>query len=205
MLAAIPLTLVALATIYVVQQAQVKSLAAQSTYSDSQNTTRTVIDLMGRELRMATYDPGTAIPTSPTGGCAPGVKQGIIEATPTRLHFRQDLNGDGTIATSGGEDVIYELVSGTIHRTDGTGASTDLVSGVPTGGLTFLYFDGSNPPLQLVPGGSPPALTSCQRDSVTKVRIQITAQLANPDSHGQPLVSVAESEVAIRNRSLANF
>ncbi len=204
-LAAIPITLGVLSTLYVFQQLQLKKLASQSTYSDAQNTTRTAIDVMTRELRMATYDPGTAISTSPTGGCAPGVKQGIAEATPTRIHFRQDLNGDGTIAASGGEDVTYDLVGGAIHRTDGTGAATDLVSGIPTGGFGFVYFDASNPPAQLVPSGSPLALNACQRDSVAKVRIAITAQLANPDPHGHPLTSIAESEVAIRNRSLTNF
>src|SRR5262249_25367423 len=77
-LAATALSMMLMTAIYSVQHAQSKAFAAQSVYSESQNITRTVIDLMTRELRMATYDPGTAIPTSPGPSC-PGVKQGIVE------------------------------------------------------------------------------------------------------------------------------
>jgi len=51
------LSLAALGTLYSFFQAQQKSHATQSTYSQSQTITRTVIDLMTREIRMATYDP----------------------------------------------------------------------------------------------------------------------------------------------------
>src|SRR5262249_13186580 len=110
-LAGMGLTLILLAAVYTFQRAQLKAFASQNVYSDSQNVTRSVIDLMSRELRMAAYDPGTAIPTSPSPGCAPGVKQGIIEATPSRVHFRQDLNGDNVIGAAG-EDVTYDVANG---------------------------------------------------------------------------------------------
>ena len=143
--------------------------------------------------------------TSSPGPCAPGVKQGIIEATPTRIHFRQDLNGDNAIGAAG-EDVTYDLSNGSITRADGAAQPVVLATGIPTGGLAFLYFDNSNPPVQLVPAGSPAALTQCQRDSVAKIRITVTANLTNPNANIlTPIASVAESEVAVRNRSLDNF
>jgi len=204
-LAGISLTLILLAAVYTFQRAQLKAFASQNVYSDSQNVTRSVIDLMARELRMASYDPGTAIPTAPSPGCAPGVKQGIIEATPTRIHFRQDLNGDNAIAAAG-EDVTYDLSGDSITRADGLAAPVVLATGIPTGGLAFLYFDNSNPPVQLVPAGIPAVLTQCQRDSVAKIRITVTANLTNPNPNiSTPIASVAESEVAVRNRSLDNF
>ena len=203
-LAGLGLTLILLAAIYAAQQAQMKAFAAQNVYSDSQNVTRSVIDLMARELRMASYDPGTALPSSP-GPCAPGVKQGIIEAMPDKIHFRQDLNGDNTIGAPG-EDVTYDLSNGTVRRTDGAAAPVVLASGVPSGGLSLLYFDNANPPNPIVPAGSPPALTQCQRDSVAKVRVTVTANLPNPNPRiSTPIASVAESEVAVRNRSLDSF
>src|SRR5439155_168643 len=102
------LSLAALGTLYSFFQAQQKSHATQSTYSQSQTITRTVIDLMTREIRMATYDP-----TAPT-----------------------------------------------------------------------------------------PA----QRDCVTKVRVTVKANLKNPNPRvSTPVSSIAECEVAIRNRSLMNF
>jgi len=203
-LAGLGLTLILLAAVYSFQQAQLKAFSTQQVYSDSQNVTRSVIDLMARELRMACYDPGTAINKS-GGPCAPDVKQGIIEATPTRIHFQQDLNGDNAIGAPG-EDITYDLSNGTIRRTDGLAEPVVLASGVPTGGLSFLYFDNVNPPGQIVPGGSPAALNQCQRDSVAKVRVTVRANLPNPNPRiSTPIASIAESEVAVRNRSLVNF
>ena len=207
-LAGLGLTLILLTAVYTFQQAQLKAFLAQNVYSDSQNVTRSVIDLMARELRMASYDPtpcpAGAIACSP-GPCAPGVKEGILEATATSIHFRQDLNGDNAIGAPG-EDLTYELSNGTVLRTDGTADPVVLASGVPTGGLSFLYFDNVNPPGQIVPGGSPAALNQCQRDSVAKVRVTVRANLPNPNPRiSTPIASIAESEVAVRNRSLVNF
>jgi len=197
-LAGLGLTLILLAAVYSFQQAQLKAFSTQQVYSDSQNVTRSVIDLMARELRMACYDPGTAINKS-GGPCAPDVKQGIIEATPTRIRFQQDLNGDNAIGAPG-EDVTYDLSNGSIRRTDGLAEPVVLASGVPTGGLSFLYFDNGKPPAQIGPGA---VLNQCQRDSVGKVRVTVRANLPNPNSRiPTPIASVAESEVAIRNRSL---
>jgi hypothetical protein len=204
-LAGLTLTLILLAAVYSFQQAQMKAYSQQQVYSDSQNVTRSVIDLMARELRMACYDPGTAIPTVPKGAaCAPGNKQGIIEATPARIHFQQDLNGDNVIGAAG-EDVTYDLSNGSIIRTDGAAPPVVLASGVPTGGLSFLYFDINGN--QIVPGGSPAVLNQCQRDSVTRVRMTVRANLPNPNARvSTPIASVAQSEVAVRNRTLiANF
>jgi len=198
------LTMMLMTAIYSVQRAQTMAFAAQNVYSESQNVTRTVIDLMTRELRMATYDPGTALTTSPGPSC-PGVKQGIVEATPSKLHFKQDLTGDGSLI-SPGEDLVYDVLGSALRRTDGSALPVTIVTGVPAGGLNFRYFDGSNPPVELIPTGTPPSLTSSQRDCVTKVRITVQANLTNPDpNNSTPIPSIAECEVAIRNRSLSNF
>ena len=186
-LAGMGLTLILLAAVYTFQGAQLKALRAQNVYADSQNVTRTVIDVMSRELRMATY----------------GVQQGIIQATPTSIRFQQDLNGDGTIAGAG-EDVTYSYADGQITRTDGANAPVTLVSNVPSNGFSLLYF--SNPPVQLVPAGSPASLTQGQRDCVVSVRITIQANIPNPNPNvSTPIKSVAESEVAIRNRAVLNL
>ncbi|TMA83639.1 MAG: hypothetical protein E6J77_13930 [Deltaproteobacteria bacterium] len=153
---------------------------------------------------MASYDPGTALTTSPGPSC-PGVKQGIVEATPSKLHFKQDLTGDGSLI-SPGEDLVYDVLGNALRRTDGSALPVTIVTGVPAGGLNFRYFDGSNPPVELIPTGTPPSLTSSQRDCVTKVRITVQANLTNPDpNNSTPIPSIAECEVAIRNRSLSNF
>jgi hypothetical protein len=183
--------------------AQSRALTAQNVYADSQTVTRSVIDLLTREIRMATYDPlGTALTPAPGPSC-PGVKQGIIEASATRLHIRQDLTGDG-LTTGAGEDVTYDVLGDALRRQEGTAAPQTLVTGIPSGGFQLRYCNGSKPPVEHVPGGRPALLTSAQRDCVTKVRISVTADLANPTVNA-PLASIAQSEVAIRNRSLMNF
>ena len=188
-LAGMGLTLILLAAVYTFQGAQLKVLRAQNVYADSQNVTRTVIDLMSRELRMATY----------------GVQQGIIQAMPTSIRFQQDLNGDGTIAGAG-EDVTYTFADGQITRTDGLNAPVTLVSNVPSNGFSILYFDGSSTPVQLVPAGSPASLAPAQLDIVMSVRITIQANIPNPNPNvSTPIKSVAESEVAIRNRAVLNL
>lgn len=197
------LALVMVSALYSFLHAQERAFAMNGAYTESQAVTRTVIDVLTRELRMATYNPtGGALP--PSGPCCPGWSQGIIEARPDLLHFRQDLDGDGAI-TGPGEDLVYSLTGSEIRRSDG-GAPQALVTDVPAGGLVFRYFDGATPPNQLVPAGTPPALTSCQRDCVTKVRIEVHAEVESPNPQRPvPLRSEATSEVAIRNRSLGNF
>jgi type IV pilus assembly protein PilW len=204
-LAGVVLTMILLGGVYSFQKAQVNALAAQHAYNDSQTVTRTAIDLMTRELRMASYDPtGAALPVSPGPSC-PSVKLGIVEATGSRLRFQQDLNADGVL-TGAGEDVVYDILGDEIRRTDGSSLPVTLVSGAMVGGLSFRYFDGSNPPVELMPSGTPPALTSGQRACTTKVRVRIRASVPNPNpDNPNPLRSSAESEVAIRNRSLMNY
>ena len=199
------LSLMTLAVLSSFFQAQQRTTAMQDTYTQSQTITRTVLDLVSREIRMATYDPsGLALGLTP-GPCCPGFNQGIIAATPTSIHFRQDLNGDGDVLDAG-EDVTYALGSNQVTRTDGANAAVALVTGVPSGGLSFTYWNNGNPPAQLVPSGSPAALTACQLACVAKVQVSITANLPNPNPRiTTPVVSTAESQVAIRNRSLVNF
>lgn len=202
-LAGAALTLIVMGAVSTFSRGQSRALVAQNVYAESQTVTRSVIDLFTREVRMATYDPvGTALTPSP-GPICPGVKQGIIDATATKIRFKQDLSGDG-FTTGSGEDVTYELVGDTIRRQEQAGTAVTLVSGIPTSGFLLRYFDGSNPPVELVPAGTPPALTSSQRDCVAKVRIRVQADVANPTLN-VPLASLAQTEVAIRNRSLMNF
>ena len=77
----------------------------------------------------------------------------------------------------------------------------------PLNNLRVLqYFDNSNPPVELVPTGTPPALSQAQRDCVAKVRVTVRASVENPNPQvSTPLESEGQAEVAIRNRSLSNF
>jgi hypothetical protein len=209
LLAAAGITLVILAVASTFYTGQQRMLLVQSAYAQSQNVTRTFSDLFSREVRMASYDPtGAAIAMGPsgTGVTCPSVRQGITEAAATSLRFRQDLNGDGDVADAN-ENVRYYLSGAQILRQDGDGTALVLVDGVPNGGLAFSYFNAGNPPAELTDyQGSPPALTASARDCIAKVRVRLTAQLANPQFYDiQPLMSSIDTEIAVRNRSLMNF
>lgn len=189
--------------------AQHRAMAVEGVYAQSQVVTRTALDLLARELRMASYDPSnTALAVSPGPSC-PGVRQGLVDATPTSIHFKQDLNGDGDTLDAN-EDLTYDVSSGSITRRDGTSTAIALVTGIPANGFAIRYFDGSNPPVELVPvspgAGQPVALTASQRDCVTKVRLALIAQFSSPDTARSAAIrSISETQVAIRNRSLSTF
>jgi type II secretory pathway component PulJ len=186
--------------------AQQRALRVQNTFAESQNVTRTFTDLISRELRMAVFDPSEAafVPSTDPAWC-PGARPGLVEATASSIRFQQDLNGDGDV-TDTGEDVRYGMSGNTIQRTDVDGVPLTLVTGVPTVGLSFRYYNGSNPPAELVPSGSPAQLSLGQRNCVTKVLIQVASSLPNPDPYSStPLESEVRTEVALRNRSLMNF
>ncbi len=188
--------------------AQQRAMRVQTTFTDSQNVTRTFTDLLGRELRQASYDPtgigaGGAIAATTDVNWCPGTDQGLTIATTNSIRFKQDLNGDGDTADTG-EDVYYYLSGNTIQRQDGTQDPITLVTGVPDVGLSLRYHNGSNPPVELVPTNG--ALSTGQRDCVAKVLITVQASLPSPDpTSSVPLKSTAQLEVALRSRSLNNF
>src|SRR5206468_6287655 len=123
----------------------------------------------------------------------------LADATPTRVRFQQDLNGDGALAGAN-EDLTYDLVGTDLQRTDGASAPVVLASGLPSGGFVLRYFTGGNPPVELVPAGSPPALSAAQRDCVALVRPTPQATLPNPHpNHPHPPFLQVSSDVAMRS------
>ena len=209
LLAAASIMLLVLAVASSFYTTQQRMMLVQSAYAQSQNVTRTFSDLFSREIRMASYDPsGAAIVTGPSGlgVTCPSVKQGITEAAASSVRFVQDLNGDGDV-TDANENVRYYLSGSQILRQDGNATALVLVEGVPSGGLTFNYYNNNNPPAELTNyTGTPPQLPAATRDCIGKVRVRLVAQLANPQfADIQPLVSTIDTEIAIRNRSLMNF
>jgi type IV pilus assembly protein PilW len=199
-MAGISLGLVVVAGIYSFQRTQLKALGTQTVYSASQGITRGAIDVMARELRMACYDPASALP-APPGGCAGGQREGIVSATPTSIRFQRDLNGDG-VFTGAGEDITYDVSSGSLRRTDGGGAPVAIANNVV--GFSLRYFTNDNPPVELVPGGSPSTLSQCNRDLVAKVIIVVQGDISNHNGMGD-LYSTVATEVAIRNRAVGNI
>ena len=185
--------------------AQQRAYATMSTYAASQNVTRTVIDIMGREIRMSSYDPlGTALLAYPGPTC-PNVEQGLAIGEQQRIQIQQDLNNSGLIDAAS-ENVIYRQQGDQIQRTDVfTGTTATLVENVPTNGFVIRYYDGQPVPVEIVPGGTPAALTQAQRACVEKVQIEVEALIDDPHPSQPDLHAVVRSAVAIRNRSILKF
>jgi Tfp pilus assembly protein PilW len=189
--------------------AQQRAYATLSTYAASQTVTRTVVDLMSREIRMSSYDPTVppaagALALSPMPTC-PNVEQGLVVAMRQRIQIQQDLTGDGVI-NAANEDVVYTQVGDQIQRTDVVTATTaTLVENVPANGFTLRYFDNQAVPVEIVPGGTPPALTQTQRACVEKVQIDIAAMIDDPYPNKPDVRSVVRSAVTIRNRTINKF
>ena len=188
--------------------AQERAYASLSTYASSQNVTRTVVDLMSREIRMSSYDPtqpasaGAFVPYP--GPSCPGVEQGLHTAAAQRIRIQQDLSGDGLIA-SANEDVTYAQVGDEIQRTDNvTNTTITLVENVPSGGFRIRYFDNQSNPVEIVPSGSPAQLTQAQRACVQKVVIEVESVIPDPYPNHPDLHSVVRSGVTIRNRWIAS-
>ena len=197
-LASSVLSLMTVGTIYVTQQGQLKAYAGQRAYADSQTVTRSVMDLMTRELRLAGYNPTGAAPTMHTEAGCTSIGRAFLTATSTQVRFQQDLNANGAIDAALGEDVTYDILGTQLRRAVGTNQPTVLVDyAEPSTGLAFRYFNNSNPPVEIMP-----PLAGCQLANVAKVRVTLRANVPHPH---HPMKSTAACEVAVRNRSLTNF
>ena len=135
---------------------QTRYYNAQEHVNEMQQNARGAIDLMGREIKLAGYDPtGTAI-TSSNG----------IPYSSAQLQVLADLDGDGS--TSGTDENIiytYDAPNLRIQRTSG-GTTTTLVDNISD--FSFVYLDAS---------GNPTTTTA----NIRQIQISVTAQTSAPD------------------------
>ena len=196
------LTLIIAFAIMAFFDAQERAYASITTYANSQNITRTVVDLMTREIRMSSYDPTSpGALTTWSGVTCPNVEEGLTVGMPQQIRIKQDLSGDGTI-NERNEDVTYRQVGNVIERVDNLNPpiTVTLVENVPANGFRIRYFDNQGTPVELVPGGTPAALTQAQRACVQKVAILVESEIPDPYPDKPNLHSKVRSGVTIRNR-----
>jgi hypothetical protein len=163
------------------------ALKRQEAQLDVQETARSLIDVVTREVRQAGYDP-TCVKTF----------EALADARPNLLRVKFDRNSDGVIGTD--EDVTYNYDSGTqdVGRT-ANGIRNLLATGLPIPALSFAYFDGGG--AVLVPTGSPAALSAAQRAAARRVRVTVHLERSQPLPFGTaPVVSEMVTNVDLRNR-----
>ena len=178
---------------YSVYRMQTRSLKGQENRLEAQQTARSALDFMVRELRNARYNPTDENNGDSCGDSAPG-KPGIILADDDILHFSYDANGDGDCADVG-ENVKYSFAGSDVTRTADGNAEALTDGNVDTnGGLTLTYFDQNDNALTSFP------LSAADRDSIKRVSITVKIVSKNmADKFGGALTAVMTTNVDLRN------
>ena len=188
---------ITMAAFYSVYRMQTRSLKGQEYRLEAQQTARSALDFMVRELRNARYNPRSIDSGASCGDEAAG-KPGIITATATTLHFSYDADGSED-CDQVGENIKYTFdnIARDIKRKDAKlgGNGEELTDGnVKQNGLTLAYFDQDDNPLTSFP------LNAADRDSIQRVSITVTIDSKNmADEFGGKLSAVMTTNVDLRN------
>jgi len=155
-----------------------KTYTAQNAAAGVQQVVRIGIDIMTRDIRMAGLNPLNLNPI------------GIVEASPNKIRFKYDLNGNGIIETDAkrDEDIAY-LLNGNnqlIRQKNGKPYSNkSLVDHVSD--LTFNYLDADDQKTGSV-------------DNIRTVEISLTVR--EPAGRAQFLSRTYSTQVLCRNLGL---
>jgi len=142
-----------------------------------QQVTRTGIDIMTRNIRMAGFNPLNINPV------------GIVEADSNSIRFEYDTNGSGTIATNGDEDVAYLFNAENkqlVQQKNGDGNRYPLVDNVID--LAFRYFDENDD------------MVTNDLAAIRSVEVSLTIE--EPAGRDQPVQRTYSTRVICRNLSL---
>jgi len=142
-----------------------------------QQVTRTGIDIMTRNIRMAGFNPLNINPV------------GIVQADSNSIRFEYDTNGSGTIATNGDEDVAYLFNAENkqlVQQKNGDGNRYPLVDNVID--LAFRYFDENDD------------MVTNDLAAIRSVEVSLTIE--EPAGRDQPVQRTYSTRVICRNLSL---
>jgi len=183
---------ITMAAFYSVYRMQTRSLKGQENRLEAQQTARSALDFMVRELRNARYNPTNENDLPNCGDNAPG-RPGIIAATATTLHFSYDT-GNGDCAGTG-ENVRYSFAGKDITRTaDGSAEVLTDRNVKENDGLTLAYFNEAGAQLAF------PLDDQSKRDSIKRVSITVTIVSKNmDDKFGGALTATMTTNVDLRN------
>ncbi|MGH7168527.1 MAG: PilW family protein [Nitrospiraceae bacterium] len=153
LLAAVVMTAASMGAMYSMMIAQNQVFSAQDRAVEMDQTARTIMNMISRDLRMAGYNP------------VQGISFNGITYDPVQLHIQADLNGNG-VRTDTNEDITYSYDAANLRllRT----APNNLIVFQNIQAFTFSYLDSN---------GSP---TTTSAD-VRQVMVSITARAARPD------------------------
>jgi len=161
LLVAMAISAIVLSAIVAVFVVQRKSYVAQEQITEMVQTARAAMDMIGREVRMAGYDP--------TGGDFFGI---VYDAS--KLQIKADLRGDGTSDGPDGdtsdpnENITYKYYDAThqIKRKTGGGSFQPFAENIQAFAFSYLDHDGH--------------VTTMTAD-IRQIDITITARTSKPD------------------------
>jgi len=160
LLAAVVMTAASMGAMYSMMIAQNQVFSAQDHAVEMDQTARTIMTMISRELRMAGYNP------------VQGVSFNGITYDPVQLRIQADLNGNG-VRTDTNEDITYSFDAANLRllRT----APNSLIVFQNIQAFSFAYLDMNGNPLDM---NAIPTPTS---SDIREVMVSIKARTANPD------------------------
>ena len=131
LLAAVVMTAASMGAMYSMMIAQNQVFSAQDRAVEMDQTARTIMNMISRDLRMAGYNP------------VRGISFNGITYDPVQLRIRADLNGNGVL-TDTNEDITYSYDAANLRllRT----APNNLIVFQNIQAFTFSYLDSSGSP-----------------------------------------------------------
>lgn len=153
LLAAVVMTAASMGALYSMMIAQNQVFSAQDRAVDMEQTARTIMTMISRELRMAGYNPVQGVSFN-------GIIYDLLQ-----LRIQADLNGNG-VRTDTNEDITYSFDAANLRllRT----APNSLIVFQNIQAFTFSYLDSN---------GSPTTTSA----NIRQVLVRITARAARPD------------------------
>ncbi len=146
-------------------RAQSTAIHTQMAQTDVNDEARAVIELMGREIRLAGYNPRCILTPPPVAA--------LVTAEPQRVRIQYDLNENGLLdaGVAEAEDITYEYVSASqkIQRIVG-GVATDVATDVPAASFELRYFQSSG--VEIAGSGGGGALTAPEMAAVYSISIK---------------------------------
>jgi len=197
------LALIVMGVIYSVFRLQTRTLKSQEKRMEAQQYTRSVLNLMVREIRNVGH--------FPLGACtAPNNTDGIIVANKDLFDFVTDTNADSDCGDPD-EHIIYRFDIagcaagfGNITRQDVNGpnpaaqALTDCNVPVAAGDSLFAYYQKDS-----TTAYATTPVASADLGNIQRLLITATVESKNPDSEfGGASTAVMKSNVDLRNRGL---
>jgi len=194
LLLALATSTIILGAIYSVFNITNKNVTTQNVAASVQQSLRSAIGLMSRDIRLAGLDPiGTD-------------SFGIEYAAQTKIRFTLDSIDSGTgdfngvVDETNFEEVTYDFNLGgkqiiqTLHETASSPNSAVLISNITN--LNFAYFDAANSDL-IDYGLSPPRVPDDKLADIRSVEILITIQ--EPAGRDEPVERTLTRKVECRN------